>query len=335
MDNEIRKPVKIGDIAEKAGVSSATVSRYFNNGYISQKARDAISKVIEETGYVPSQQARNLRMKKTMLIGVIIPKIDSEAVSREVDGITTMLATSGYETLLANTSNDPQKEIDYLNIFNNNNNVDGIIFIATLITEKHKEVLKELHVPLVMVGQKSKLVSCVYHDDQLAAAALTKKLIAAKRKKIGFIGVTKDDAAAGLARFKGFTGELKKAGIPVREELMMEGAFTLESGYENAGRLLEIEPEIDAIFCATDMIAAGAMKRLHEAGKKIPEEVSITGIGDTKVSKVLTPSLTTAHYYYRNCGMEAAKILLDKLKDEYSPLKSVKMGYEIVENGSV
>ena len=130
--------MNIGDIAKRAGVSRAAVSRYFNNGYISEEKKEAIRKVVEETGYRPSIQAQTLRTKKTRLVGVILPKIDSAAIGNVVAGILAVLNESGYQLLLADTQNNLKKELEYLNIFNEKQ-VDGVIFIATVFTQEHTE----------------------------------------------------------------------------------------------------------------------------------------------------------------------------------------------------
>ena len=127
----------INEIAKLAGVSRATVSRFLNDGYVSKEKRELIAHVINETGYVPSQQARTLRTGKTKLVGVIIPKINSHSVSRMVAGITKVLAQNGYQVLLANTDNNEKAEVDYLNLFAERNKVDGIILIATVFTNAH------------------------------------------------------------------------------------------------------------------------------------------------------------------------------------------------------
>ena len=124
----------IKEIAQLAGVSSAAVSRYLNGGYVSGEKKDKIRKVIEETGYQPSAQARILRTKRACLVGVVVPKINSESISRITAGIESVLSTRGYQMLLASTDNDPAKELTYLKLFESYP-VDGIILIGTVIAE--------------------------------------------------------------------------------------------------------------------------------------------------------------------------------------------------------
>ena len=161
----------IKEIAQLAQVSSAAVSRYMNGGYVSEEKKERIRAVIEETGYRPSVQARTLRTKRACLIGVIVPKINSESISRITEGIGQILAKSGYQMLLTITNNNSSKELEYVDLFEAYP-VDGIILVGTVLTRAHKKKLKECKVPIVVIGQYTKETSCVYHDDYGAAKAL-------------------------------------------------------------------------------------------------------------------------------------------------------------------
>ena len=179
--------MNINEIAQMAGVSRATVSRYLNHGYVSEEKQERIRKVIEETGYKPSAQAQTLRTKRTRQVGVIIPKIHSESISRMVAGISMVLKEAGFLLLLADTENKEKEELEYLELFSQNQ-VDGIILIATIFTPEHKRALKRLQVPVVLLGQRLEGYSCVYQDDYHAACAVARVLLA-HAKKAGCIGV--------------------------------------------------------------------------------------------------------------------------------------------------
>ena len=109
--------MNINEIAKLAGVSRTTVSRYLNDGYVSEEKKEKIRKVIQETGYQPSAQAQMLRTKKTKLVGVVLPKINSDTISREVAGISDVLTKKGYQIILANTNNDIEEELKSLSLF--------------------------------------------------------------------------------------------------------------------------------------------------------------------------------------------------------------------------
>ncbi len=322
----------INEIAEMAGVSRATVSRYLNQGYVSQEKRERIREAIEKTGYQPSSQAQTLRTKKTKLVGVILPKISSDTVSRMVAGISDVLSKRGYQLLLANTNNDTEEELKYLNLFKDNQ-VDGILFIATIFSPRHKKILKEYRVPVVILGQRLDGFSCVYQDDYHAAMQITERMLKSGRIP-AYIGVTDRDEAAGLNRRKGFAAALEAAGVPLRPELMVEGDFSIESGQEKMKELLAIEPKLDCVFCATDNVAVGAAAYLKEAGKSIPGDVQIVGTGDTPIGRYVTPRITTVHFFYKTSGMEAASMLIEQMEDDRAVTKELKMGFEIMENGS-
>ena len=323
----------INEIARLAEVSRATVSRYLNNGYVSEEKKERIRKVIEETGYTPSSQAQTLRTKKTKLIGVILPKIHSEAVSRMTAGISEVLMKEGYHLLLANTGNDEKEELHYLNIFAENY-VDGVILIATVFTSEHRKRLAALKVPVVILAQRLAGYSCVYQDDFGAARQLCGMLLK-KSSHTAYLGVTTKDEAAGLSRKEGYLQAFREMKREPDENLMEEVAFSMEAAYEGMKKLYEKDRKIDGVFCATDNIAFGAMEYLQEIGKKMPEEIRIAGIGDSAVGRLTVPKLTSVHFHYKTSGMEAARILMEMLRGKEDIRRELKMGFSLVKRESV
>ena len=159
-------------------------------------------------------------------------------------------------------------------------------------------------------------------------------MLANGRKHIAYIGVTVKDKAAGLERKKGYQDALKAYHIAIEEEIMTESDFSMESGYEAMKELLTRQKKIDGIFCATDFIAIGAMKYLKEKKIAIPEDIQIVGIGHTKLSTIIEPTLTTAHFYYKTSGQDGAEMLLNLLKENNKIMKEIKLGFEIIEQNS-
>lgn len=238
--------VKMKDVAELAGVSSAAVSRYLNGGYISADKAERIKQAIELTGYVRSSQARALRTGSTKLIGVIVPKINSESVSRITAGIGQVLGRRGYQMLLANTDNAADRELEYLDLFQNHP-VDGIVLVATMITDEHRRAIESCRVPIVLIGQNVEGAACVYHDDYEAAFELGHALAGRVDGKIAYIGVTEEDRAAGYDRRRGFEAGLRAAGVALDPRLIRQGSFTLDSGYGAARELLSVAPDLSLI----------------------------------------------------------------------------------------
>lgn len=328
----------INEIAKMAGVSNAAVSRYLNGGSLSEEKRERIRDIIEETGYQPDTYAQMLRTKKIRQIGVIVPKINSNAVAAVTAGISKVLSEEHYMFLLANTDNDEHKELEYLNLFRANR-VAGVILLATVITPEHEALFSSLNIPIVLVGQKHGKLPCVYHNDYEAPKELDNMLFSTGRTHVGYIGVTEQDVAAGHLRKKAFLDAAAEHGIPEENLHIVIGDFSTKSAYENTKRLLKEVPELDGIVCATDNGAIGAIHAIKEAGKRIPEDIAVTGIGDSWTCEVVEPGLTTAHYYYEESGEEAARMLMSILEPKgTNPTRAVRqtmLGYDIRRRGSI
>lgn len=321
--------MNISKIAQLAGVSPSAVSRYLNNGYVSEEKKEAIRKVIEETGYAPSQSAQAMRTKRSNLIGVIVPRLSSESVSRMVDGITEGIKDTKYNILLANTNNSIEKELDFLNIFSNNI-VDGVILIGTMFTRKHHAVLKDYTKPLVVLGQCEKRYSSVYYDDFGAAYTVTSHLAEIGCKNLACIFCTVKDKSAGKARLDGFLNALDDRGLEYQPELTAESNFNMEGGYSAMKKIFESGKPFDGVFCATDTVALGARNFLSEQGIKIGSDIKLAGVGDSKMSKYLTPPMTTIRLHYKTGGLEASKMMISKLNEKKSVDEKIKLGYEFI-----
>lgn len=321
--------MNIAEIAKMAGVSTAAVSRYFNDGYISEEKREAIRKVVEETGYRPSVQAQTLRTKKTKMIGVIAPKVSSASIGRIVEGVLSVLNANGYQMLLAVTQNNPKKELEYLDAFNDKQ-VDGVILIATILTPEHKRMLKNLSVPIVIVGQQLSGYCCVFHDDYHASYDLTKLLLEKGRRKLGYIGAIQQDKAVGAERYRGYRDAVRDMDLIGLSENFTIASFTVASGYEKVKELYEKCGELDGILCATDTMAAGVMQYLGEQEIKVPQQVLVAGQGDSEMAKVTAPPLITVHYSYEKSGEIAVQMLMELLEQGEAALKEVKLGYYLV-----
>lgn len=322
--------MNIAEIAKLAGVSSAAVSRYFNNGHISDEKKEAIRKIVEETGYRPSVQAQTLRTKKTKMIGVIVPKVASASIGRIVEGILSILGSSQYQTLLAVTQNDPKKESEYLTAFDDKQ-VDGVILVATVFTAEHKRILKNLRVPVVIVGQRLSGYCCVFHDDYHAAYDLTRLLMEKGRTSLGYIGAILEDKAVGAERYRGFCDAVRQMGHAELVSNAVTAEFSIASGYEKAGELFRMCRNLNGIVCATDTMAAGVMQYLGEHGIDVPGQVIVAGQGDSDMAKVTAPPLITVHYSYEQSGEIAVEMLLEMLKKGKADTKEIKLGYHIVD----
>lgn len=316
-------------VAELAGVSTAAVSRYLNGGYISSDKAERIKAAIADTGYVRSNQARALRTGSTHVVGVIVPKIDSESMSRATAGISQVLRERGYQMLLASTSNHAERELEYLELFQNHP-VDGIILAATLITPAHRAAFSEVKVPLVLLGQQVEGACCVFHDDAGAAYDLGRAVGKLAHGDVGYIGVDRADAAAGAAREDGFAAGLESVGAVLDSANRRMGAFTVDSGYACARDLLRANPALDRIACATDTMAAGAIRALDETLGAGEGARRVSGFGDNAFLRSITGGIPTVHFGYLTSGIESATMLLDRIADPSLAARQVKLGYSLM-----
>ncbi len=321
--------MNISEFAAFAGVSKSAVSRYFNDGYLSQEKRDIIEAALVETGYKPSFSAQAIKTRVTKLVGVILPKLSSESCARITEGISQVMNQNGYQILLVNTANDYHKEIEYLELFRHNR-VDGVILLASVFSDKHKSVMKKMHIPVIVVGQECKGFNCVCHDDFGAAYALTSHMIEAGGKVPGFIGTLKEDKAVGGDRYQGFNQALLDHGMTFSSDNLSRGEFTMDSGYRCAKEILSSSKRPDFIFCATDTIAAGAMSYCRDIGLAIPDDVMICGVGDSKLGQATVVPLTTARLHYKAAGIEAAKMLLESVGKEVHKTEILRLDYELI-----
>lgn len=330
--------MNIIEFAKIAGVSKSTVSRYFNKGYVSEEATKKIEIAIEKTGFRPQRHAQSMRTKKTNLVGVIVPKISTETAPKVVEGISDELSIYGYDILIANTNLAIEKEIEYLKMFKSND-VDGIIFMATRVTEEHLKVMSEISVPVVVVAQNIDEYPSVYNDDYNASREVVKYIINKGYREIAFIGVYEQDISVGFERKRGYIDELKSNKIDVKEEFIKIGDFSVESGYNLTKELMEAKEKPKAIFAVTDNIAAGAIEYLKENNYSIPNDIGIMSIGDSKICRFIDPKITTVHYHYKTAGVEAANMLLELIRNSVVSSKNINkkeiLPFHIVERDSI
>ncbi len=324
------------ELAELAGVSSSAVSRYLNGGSLSQAKRDRIRAAIDQTGYQPDPAAQMLRTGTTKNVALIIPKLDSESVSRVTRGISNKLLEEGYLSLLADTDNDPEKEVAYLKFFQNRQ-VAGIILLATVLTPRHEELLKRSSVPIVVIGQHFRQVPCVYHDDFGAAYEMAKLHLNRGRRKLAMIAVDDSDAAVGLNRRKGVEAAMQEFDLDPADLVLEQGDFSMESGRSAMKKILRRNGGIDSVICATDRMAFGALEFLKESGISVPDTVSISGFDDNWACSHISPHLTSVHFYYAESGVTAAQLLLELIdrQEQVEPVKQTMLGYSLQERDSI
>ncbi len=209
--------------------------------------------------------------------------------------------------------------------------MDGILISSIAITKDHKELLKKAGIPVVVLTQDYEDGISIIYDDYHAGKTIGEYIGKKGHQKVGYIGVYETDQAVGIERRNGVLDGLKEYGItPVTGK----SDYSFIGGQTVTRELLERESDLDAIICATDRLAFGAYKILHEHKKKIPEEVSVAAFGGYDESTLLTPELTTLKFDSYGMGYLGAETILKMITGEPVSKKQI-VGYEFIEGGSV
>ncbi|MCG6199706.1 LacI family DNA-binding transcriptional regulator [Psychromonas antarctica] len=322
-------------VAKLAGVSKSTVSRVINNEYgVKTTTKEKVQKAIAECGYMANQVARDLKSQKTHLIGVITPRISSNAVAQGLEGISGVFEEAGKHILLANSKQDNGKEIEYIIRFNQRR-VEGILLYATHLDAPLIEAINQSTVPIVLIGQDGSLfnIPSVIHDDIRVGFSAGMRLIESGALNIGFIGVNSQDIAVDQHRFQGLQQSLQHA-KQISPLFHSRGEFTIESGYQQTKKLLLEWPQLDALFCATDRIAIGAMKAITESGKVPGKDIKVLGVGNDELGQVCTPSLSTFNYAFELSGKKSSSMLLDLIENKHADVSKLVLSFDLIDRQS-
>lgn len=297
----------IEDIAKIAGVSKSTVSRYLNNGSVSNKTKQKLDKIISENNYQPNQFAQSLRARRTNMVGAIIPRMNSFAVDETIQGVKTICDNLNYRLLLNYTNLDIEKEIDALETFNRSK-VDGIIFMATEITDRHLEVINKIDVPVIIVGQAHTDLNCVIHDDYRAGYLVGKYIGEKGFTCVQFFGVTESDEAVGIQRKEGLIDGLKVNGVMPQMTLT---SFNFKEAMPDVKKTLNASPDLEVVIGATDSIALAVHKVISEQSNQMFNPM-VVGFGGDPVTEIVSPAIQTVLYHFEEAG-EVAMNQLEKL----------------------
>lgn len=322
----------MADIAREAGVAKSTVSRYFNGGYIKENTREKIRQVIERTNYGPSVAAQNLKLKSTKTVGIVIPTMTSTVTGRQVSAMDEELRKSGYTPIIITTNHDPDKEIaaiEYLRSMR----TDGIILVATNISEEHQRLQQSSPVPFLVMGQRFHDGTSIIYDDYEAGRTIGQYAHDRGHHQVLYVGVSEIDDAVGRVRKQGVIDGLRLNEDEITSIMMEETTFSYEEARHLVRDVLNyIQPTL--IICATDMMALAAHKEVLDRGLRIPEDISIMGFGGYEISELVSPSLTSIRFNNEEAGQLCARTIISMIQKE--PVASVQMiGYHLREGDSV
>ncbi len=311
------KKISIYDIARKLGVSTSTVSRALqDNPAISVEMRDRIRKTAEEMGYTPKVVAVTLQRGSTRTIGVVVPMVSRNFFSVAIDGIEEAASQRGYDVMIYQSRNDPEREVRILNSFLHGK-VDGVI--ASLASGAgdytHYRALSRYGMPLVLFDRYAPGLDAgtVLLDDYKGAFDTVEHLIGQGYRRI-YHYAGSQRVSIWKNRRTGYEDALRRHGIEPLSDWIAEGATTEEGGYKAMERLFaagETLPE--AVFFAGDYAALGAYRSLREHGLRVPDDMALAGFANEPFCELITPSFTSVEQFGYRMGSAAAQMLLDKL----------------------
>lgn len=324
----------IKDVAKKANVSVATVSRVINKlpGY-TQKTEKKVLHTIQELGYYPNELARNLVGKRIDTIGVLMPDLSSMVASEILEGIEDAAHKNNHSIIICNTDRNGIRTIKYLNILRNKQ-IDGVLIVSEKLNKKYVDMINDRNMQVVLISTYyNKNLTYIKVDDEKAAYDATCYLISNGHTNIGMLAGTKDDDIAGIPRVNGFLKSISDNNLIFKKEHLIYGDFSFDSGKECFMKLIKRSPDITAIFCASDEMAVGAISAAFELGIKIPEQISLIGYDNTKLSLMANPSLTTISQSFYEMGYQGLNMLIDKINGR--DVKSNIMQHKIIERKTV
>ncbi|MFQ6058415.1 MAG: LacI family DNA-binding transcriptional regulator [Anaerolineae bacterium] len=314
-------PVTRDDVARRAGVSAATVSYVINDGPrpVSPETRAKVLRAIEELGYRPSAVARSLRLQRTSTIGLLVPDTSNSYFAELAQGIEQVAFSNGYTVILCHTCYDPQKELEYVDVLYSKR-VDGVIFIPATSSLDPIQQLMDRKVPVVVVDR---LVSgtrtrSVVVDNFRGGYEATAHLINLGHKRIGCI-IRPIYLAHSMDRVRGYKAALRDHGLPVDESCIVKGGFRYADGDRAMQALLALDPPPTAVFAYNDIMAIGAMRAIHTAGLRVPQDVSVVGFDDIDEASYTNPPLTTVAQPKLEMGRKGAELLIEMMQNADSP----------------
>jgi LacI family transcriptional regulator, repressor for deo operon, udp, cdd, tsx, nupC, and nupG len=325
--------VGIKDIAEKAGVSIATVSHAFRNpGRVSKKTRKRVLEAAEEIGYTPNKLAASLRTARTGNIVAIIPDVGDNFVSGIVKGIDSIANSRGYAVLLGETQGLVEKEREFA-AMPLSRQADGIILMShRLPFDMPDGASGPESLPPIISGCEATghdWLPCVSIDDEQGGRDATNHLIKLGHRKIA--AITGDRTSASTRkRLAGFHSAMADAGLTVRDSWVIYGGYKADVGELAAHELLLQKDRPTAVFCFSDEIALGCMHSLRHAGFGVPEDISVIGFDDIPFARYFTPSLTTIAQPAEAIGRSCAMLLFDLIDGQRPKTNRIILPHTLV-----
>lgn len=302
----------VEDVAERAGVSTATVSRCLNTpDVVSPTTRTRVMAAVEALGYTPNFGARAMAAKRTFTIGAIIPTIDNAIFARGIQAFQEALHEKGYTLLVASSAYSPAREAEQIRSLVARG-ADGLLLIGYERSDEIYDYLAARSVPVLVAWafDATRTRPAVGFDNRASMRRLADEVLAMGHRHIGYISglVEGNDRAA--ERLAGLRDGLAASGLDPAALPVVETPYQIENGAAAFEALMARHPRPTAVMCGNDVLAVGAVQRALDLGLLVPDDVSVTGFDDIELASIVRPPLATVHVPHREMGRQAAQELV-------------------------
>lgn len=321
----------IKDVAQRAGVGIATVSRVLNgHPSISPEARTRVLEAIDALGFRPSQAARTMVTRSSRTLGLMIPDIRNSFFPGLARGFEDEAHRSGFGVTLADTDENLEREAVYLDMLLDNR-VAGVAFTGTGTPDERVQTLRDKGLPVVSLNVRhfSLGVSTVSVDNVGGMAAAVRHVAELGHRSIAYLAAPQK-TQAGVDRLTGFRLGMEEAGLAVQEHLIHEGDYLMPSGYEGTLKLFGSNPEVTAVLAASDLMAIGALKALKRLGLDCPRDVSVVGFNNLVEATLVEPELTTVSTDSYRQGRSIAQALIRQVRHPSDPPQQKLLPFHLI-----
>jgi DNA-binding LacI/PurR family transcriptional regulator len=329
--------VSIDEVARKAGLSTATVSRALSGrGYVSASSREKVHEVAQELGYVVSSRASSLASGRTRNIGVVVPFLDRWFFSTVLSGVSSALMRQGYDITLYNITADRTVRRSVFDTALRRQRVDAVIAVSIELDDEESDQMLALGLPVIAIGGPNPKLDTLTVDDFAVARLATEHLLGLGHTAIAHIGASPEfdlDFHIPTNRRAGFEAALADAGVTPNPAFLAPSDFTVEGGYRAAKQLLGRPGQHPtAVFAASDEMAIGALMAARDLGYRVPDDISVIGIDGHELGEFF--QLTTVDQFPLAQGERAAEAVLAKLEATDEPAEHAELPFELIVRGT-
>lgn len=323
-------------VGERAGVSAMTVSRALKNpASVSKAVYERIKAVVDEVGYVPNLVAGSLSSDRGTQVALIVPSLRTAIHAEMIQGISDTLRQRNYQLMISDCGNSMDIEETLIRAYVSQR-VCGVILHNTKHSEGALKVLANAGIPVVETGdlKKTPIDCAVSYSNYAAGQAMAKHFAARGYKSMAFVSLPVENRDRIAATRRGYVAGLRKEGVEVAENQLVEVGIGLENGAKALHQVLTQAPQTEAIFFAGDVLAAGALFECQRKGIKVPRRIALANSDDAELFAHTSPMLTSIRYPRYEIGVQAAQVVLDRVQNPEAEPVIRDVGFTVVQRES-